>query len=226
MVVNGNYYDVSRAGLLDAALGHDPVAATETTILGRVVDNGAVIGGQSSPSMFYFAQYFLPSTDSRYLWTYITGFGDPPLGGGTAAAIGGLGPLIIGGLRYGTQNRYRPGAPPSAPASGPPGTAATPFLVERSNNTFRSAESRPEPTGKTIMASSSTRRKLLVGVQAHGAAPGSRYATLRDTLGNLDFDHAVFLDGSDSAMMMVNGTWVVQAGEDKDETNIIGVGFV
>ena len=31
VVVNGNYYDVSRLGLVDALVGHDPVAASHTT---------------------------------------------------------------------------------------------------------------------------------------------------------------------------------------------------
>jgi len=224
VVVNGNYYDVSTAGISDALWGHDPVAAAETTILGRLINRGSILGGRSSPNMFYFGQRSMPWT-GRYTSTFETDFGDPLPGSGMHAAIGGLGPLVVGGLRYGSGNRYRAGAPPSAPVTGRPGPAARPYLVQRNNNTFVSAESRATPTGKTILASCTAEHKILVAVQEDGISPGVTYTALRDTLARLGFDHAVFLDGSDSSTMMVSGGWVVRAAENKDETNVVGVGF-
>jgi hypothetical protein len=38
-------------------------------------------------------------------------------------------------------------------------------------------------------------------------------------------DDAVFLDGSDSVMLLVNGVWLTRQALRKDQTNTIGVGF-
>jgi len=223
VVVNGNYYDVSTAGKMDALAGSDPVPATATTVEGRLISNGGLLAGRSAPQMFYFAQQAMPFVGNIQS-TYTTGFGDPqPTGGLTA--IGGVGPLIIGGLHYGIGNRYKSGAPAGAPAAGAPSAAAQPFLTQRNNNTFKASENLNPATGKTILASCTAKQMLLVGVQEHGATPGIRHSQIRDRLAALGFDHAVFLDGSDSSMMMVKGTWVVRPGSNKDETNVVGVGF-
>ncbi len=49
--------------------------------------------------------------------------------------------------------------------------------------------------------------------------------SLRDKLHNVGIDNAVFLDGSDSAMLFYNNTFMIRQGPNKDETNTIGVGF-
>jgi hypothetical protein len=224
VVVNGNYYDVSTAGKMDALAGSDPVAASATTIEGRLISNGALLAGRAAPQMFYFAQQAMPFV-GKIGSTYTTGFGDPQPGSGLVSAIGGLGPLIVGGLNYGIGNTYGKGAPAGAPATGAPGAAAKPHLTQRNNNTFKASETLNAATGKTILASCTARQKLLVGVQEHGATPGIKHSQLRDRLAALGFDHAVFLDGSDSSMMMHKGTWVVRAASNKDETNVVGVGF-
>ncbi len=224
VIVNGNYFGLTRSGYLDVGWGHDPVPAADTIVQGRVVSRGSIVAGDSQPLMFWFGQQLFPGTGG-YLWTYASGAGDPPVSPAMRSALGGVGPLIIGGLNYGTGNVYRAGAPAGAPATGAPPAAAAPFLTQRNNTTFTSAESRPANTGKTILASHTGNRKLLVAVQRHGASPGMSYTAIRNTLAGLGFDHAVFLDGSDSSFMAVPGRWVSAPGGDKDEAMVVGVGF-
>jgi hypothetical protein len=220
VVVNGSYYDVSSSGLMDAALGHDPVPASETTILGLVVRNGRQIAGVPKPQHFYFANRVMPGVATP---TYEASAGNPPIDGSILAAVGGLGPMIIGALSFGIGNVYRPLS--SGPSVGDPGVSSLPNLIQRNNETFRSAESRPAATGKTIIASSSLFRKLIIAVQEHGFGTGQSYRYIASSLLTNGFEHAVFLDGSDSATLMVDGVFHITPGEDKSETNTLGIGF-
>lgn len=237
--VNGPFYDVDPPGKRDALLGHDPVDPVETTILGKVVRNGDRMIGASSPKMFYFGQFkepaIFPFGDARdrscraprsgngLRWSYLAGPGDPPEGVNTVSAIGGVGPMIVGATHFGTNNVYRPGA--TGPKTGDPGRAARANLIQRNNETFKAADRHPPETGKAILASHTGRRKLLIAVQPHGKAPGQKYKDVAGDLVNLGFDHAVFLDGSDSVTLMVDGAMIVSPGSNKDETNILGIGF-
>ncbi|MBU8543037.1 MULTISPECIES: phosphodiester glycosidase family protein [Roseomonadaceae] len=222
--INGSYYDLSFLGSLDAAFGTDPVAANKTTILGQVVSNGVLVAGSTEPERFFFAQMRVPTTNAPG-WTFFAGAGDPPKNASIIAAIGGLGPLIVEGLRYGDGNKGRPGTT-GLPLRGDPGGQLSKSLIQRNNNTFISVEKRPPTTGKTILASHSRLKKLLIAVQPDGVLPGQSYTTLAEQLLALGFDNAVFLDGSDSATLMVNGALEVQPGGNKDETNTLGIGFL
>lgn len=225
MAVNGNYYDITTAGKADAYFGHDPVGAAETLIEGQVVSGGRVVGGASRPIMFYFAQMAgnRPNTNVGPGWYFKAGRGNPPTGTGTIAAIGGLGPLIITSLPFGAGNLYRPGH--QGPATGEPGPAQSRYLVQRNNETFRSADSRPASTGKPILAYSAQSDALLVGVQQHGLGPRQSYRYIAQALAGNGFSDAIFLDGSDSAMMWFGGRFEVMPGDDKDETITVGLGF-
>jgi hypothetical protein len=238
VAVNGSFYDLSRTGKLDALAGHDPVPAGETTILGQVVQNKekaiddsrscrvtrgvTVITGSSQPKRFWFGQRKTPGIKNPD-WNYVADFGDPPQGADMMVAVGGLGPIIIGALKHGIGNVYRPGV--SGPATGAPPPSLQPGLIQRNNEHFKSAESKPPATGKTILASSLAKRRILIAVQEHGLKPGQTYVYIADSLLKNGFEHAVFLDGSDSATLMHEGKMVVVPGENKDETNILGIGF-
>jgi hypothetical protein len=225
VVVNGNMFDAGYFTRGAAAAGNadDP---SSTTPLGRLVDKGGVIGGISEPGMFYFAQIMLPAAKrgSAGPLSFVAGFGDPPTGPDLRAAVGGVGPLIIGGLSYGSGNIYKPGAPGSPPSSGAPPAADMPFLTQRNNNTFSSAEGRSPATGKTILASSFATRKLIVIVQPDGAA-GMSYASIRDNLLKLWVDQAVFLDGSDSVFMYTGGRFIAAPGTYKNDLDTVAIGF-
>jgi hypothetical protein len=237
VVINGSFYDVSFDGKVDAKWGHDPVPAYETTILGQVVQQGAVISdsrscrlirgvtvitGTSEPNLFWFGQRKTPSPKNPF-WNYVADSGNPPQGPDMMVAVGGLGPLIVGALKYGVGNVYKPGV--SGPVTGAPPPSLQPSLIQRNNETFKSAESRPAATGKTILASSVSKRRILIAVQEHGLNPGQTYVYIATSLLGNGFEHAVFLDGSDSATLMYEGKMVVTPGENKDETNILGIGF-
>lgn len=232
VIINGHYYDITTAGYRDAMWGSDPIEPSETIPLGRLVNRYRQIGGSAQRQMFHLAQlnrFVGPVRAGRNppLGTleYETGFGAAPTDARTVhAAIGGLGPIIIGGLAYGTRNRYRSGVPSGAPTSGPPGAAAQPFLTQRSNNTYRSLAGSGNSKGKAMLAVHSTQDRLLVMIQEDGTS-GIALNTVRDRLVALGFDHAVFLDGSDSACLWHNGRWVVRPGSNKNETNTIGLAF-
>lgn len=228
VIVNGNFYDLTSSGMMDAMVGHDPVAANETTPLGQIIERGSLAGGASAAQMFYWAQVTLsgppaPGQTQASMRAYESGFGDPPQAPTVREALGGLGPMIIRGLRYGDGNRYRPGAP-ATPATGQPPAASLPYLIQRNNNTFVSAAQRPRATGKTILGYAPDRDTILVVVQQDGSS-GQTLETIRDRLFELSFTDAVFLDGSDSSCLWFDGSWRIMPGEDKDETNTIGVAF-
>ena len=47
----------------------------------------------------------------------------------------------------------------------------------------------------------------------------------RDKLIRAGFDNAIFLDGSNSSMLMVEGIFYSSQAASKDKTNIVGIGF-
>lgn len=229
VIINANFYDVSNSGLSDAFFGHDPVPASATTPLGQLVEGGRVVAGSSKPQMFYWAQVRTmglpaPGQSAADLRAYESGFGNPPIHPGVREAIGGLGPMIIAGLKYGDGNRYRAGAPSGAPTTGAPPANAASYLIQRNNNTFKAAASLPQSTGKTVLGYAPSEGCLLVIVQQHGSR-GQRLETIRDRLFELGFTDSVFLDGSDSSCLWFDGSWRIMPGENKDETNTIGIAF-
>lgn len=231
VIVNGNMYDVTRAGIADALIGSDPVAASETTPLGQVVHHGTVLGGTAQANLFHFAQNSValvgPPAPGEARYTalmYQAGFGPAPSHANVKSAIGGAGPLIVDGLKFGDGNRYRAGATGSRPATGRPPVAARPFLTQRNNNTYIAFANRGAPVGKTIVASSYNRGRLLVLVQEDGTS-GHLLDHIRDRLFDLEFDNAVFLDGSDSSCLWHGGSWQVAPGSNKNETNTVGIAF-
>ena len=114
VIVNGNYYDLTFMGKLDAQLGR-AAPADATVIQGEVVSDGKMIAGDSRPQRFYLAEVVnkLQRKPKEPRYRFAVGQGNPPTGSGTLAAIGNLGPMIQKGLTYGAGNQYRP------PATGP-----------------------------------------------------------------------------------------------------------
>lgn len=208
--INGPQYSVSIRGLLDAAYRSDPVAANRTTADGLIIREGSDTIGQSASMMFYIAQT---------LGQYEFGPGDPPAN--ATQAVGGVGPMIINGLRYGVGNVCQSMA---CPDSGPVPSEMQGDLIQRNNLTYADQQSRPNTTGKAIIAANTNEAKLLVIVQRDGAT-GISFDDLNNTLVSIGCDNAVFLDGSDSAMLHANGVFHVRPGSDKNETNTIGIAF-
>lgn len=227
--INGNMFDVSASGKIDIRVGHDPVTASATSPIGQVVTGGRVISGSSEPHRFYLAFNLswagpLPPLHGHPSFRF--DMGNPPLGsGGADTALGGLGPIIIGGLRYGVGNLYRAGVPSGAPNTGPVSSTFRPFLVQRNNNTYAALQSRGAAVGKVVVAINRTEDMLLVLVQEDGGSSGMTLNTLRRKLMAIGCDDAVFGDGSDSVMLVVGGRAMIAQGSDKEEATAIGLGF-
>jgi hypothetical protein len=215
VVINGNYYDVDYTSKFWAILGTSS-AADNTTPEGLLIESQVVIGGVSRPKHFFAAQKMGPT------WAF--GSGDPP-GIGTLSAIGGAGPLIINGLKFGDGNLYKMGAPADAPKTGEPPEAEAPLLVQRNNENFKNFQSQGSRRGKTVIAYSSSADKVLVVHQPEGAPSGIDLGDLRDKLAAVGVDNAIFLDGGDSAMLWVNRVWHTSPASRKNHTNIVGVSF-
>jgi hypothetical protein len=230
VAVNGNMFDVSRTGLIDVAIGHDPVPAGDTSPIGHVVVGGTRVAGSTQPDRFHIAfniAWAAPLPPVRNAPSYRFGQGDPPTGsGGAQVALGGLGPIIIGGIRFGAGNLYRSGVPAGAPVSGPVSSVHQPFLIQRNNNHYISFQGRGASVGKVAVAINRTQDMLLVLVQSQGGSSGMTLDSLRDKLIAVGCSDAVFGDGSDSAMLVAGGRTQIAQGEDKEEATTIGLGFV
>jgi hypothetical protein len=73
-----------------------------------------------------------------------------------------------------------------------------------------------------VAALSRTEEVLLVLVQPDGVTPGMDLDVLRDKLGAIGIDDAVFLDGSDLVLLVVKGAFHVTQGNDNEEATTIG----
>lgn len=214
VIINGQFYGVSKSGIADAMWGNDPIDPAHTTPEGMVINNGKIIGGRSAPLMFYIANYW--KTTPRY--TFDSGAAPTK----SSSAIGGCGPIIINGIPYGEVNQFSNGI--AGKITGKPIPKNKPYLTQRSNSTFSAYLKKPPYTGKTIIAHSSLYNVLFTLVLPHGAS-GISLPQVRDKLKTSNVNNAIFLDGSDSSLLVVDSEFITKAGENKDETNVVGVGF-
>jgi hypothetical protein len=222
VAINGNQWDATLDGISDAMWGTDPVEASQTTPIGHLVTRGAIAAGSAEPNRFYVSYNGPAPIPMRFTTTYSAGQGNPPL---EVSGMGGLGPLILNGLQYGTGNRYGPGVPAGAPAVGDPGPEHRPFLIQRNNYTYVDMAARGPEVGKVALAIHRESDMVLVLVQPDMAPTGMTLDQLRDKLAGVGTDDAVFLDGSDSAMLVVNGIFHVSQAETKNELTTSGLGF-
>ncbi|GAA5165036.1 hypothetical protein [Viridibacterium curvum] len=223
VVINANFYDLSGFGALSALSGHPRLDPDNTTVQGIVVHNKTVIAGTKRPQDFFIAYYKEKAVSGDLTQAFVSGKGDPPTD--SSVGLSGLGPLIINGLAYGSRNQYLAGTAANAPPIGEPGEFAS-SLRQRSSAKFTAFAKRDADEefqlGKTCLGVSANR--LFIYVQAHGT-PGKSIGDVRDKFIAQGCKHAVFFDGSDSAMLFQNGQFKVSQGEDKDETCVIGLGF-
>ena len=91
--------------------------------------------------------------------------------------------------------------------------------------TFSGARKRPPQTGKTIVAYCRQRRMLLVAVQPDGDSPGQTHTNFAQTLARRGFDSAVFLDGSTSDALVVDGKVEAAPAQVKNDSIDVGIGF-
>lgn len=218
--INAQVYDISPAGMMDYAIGDDAVAPSNITHEGVAVLSKKVIAGRAAPLNFYIANSQSNPSSSK---PYSFGFGAAPTN--VSAAIGGAGPIIINGLPYGTINRYKTGSPQGRKI-GQPTPENEKNLTQRSNATFTAFtkhDAAPR-TGITAIAHNSKKKKLIVMVHPDNSGD-LPLQTLRSKLQAIGCDNAIFLDGSNSSILMVEGEFYARAASSKNKTNNVGIGF-
>jgi|GEM_PF-5177419 len=184
--------------------------------IGIVRGRGQALGGTSEPDRFHV------SWSEGPLGGYSFALGDPPAAG--ESAVGGLGPLIMDGMKYGPTNVYRLGVPAGAALTGPPDPKHKPFLEVRSSAAYAAFAERGPSVGKVIIGFGKGALPLRIVVQPDGVS-GLTIDSIRDQLHDDGVTHAAFLDGSDSALLYANDRFYVQQGAAKNWTNCVGIGF-
>ena len=218
VIINGLMYTVTSS-FITYRLGSDPIDPSDVSPDGQLVESSTVVAGRSASSMFYIAQGSGPG------FAYSFGSGDPASASPKpVTAMGGLGPLIIGGLKYGDGNLYKPGTP-AGPATGDPGPSFASSLVQRNNKTYKAMSDRGAAVGKVAVAHCSAKKKLLVLGHRDGAPTGITLDSLRDKLFGVGVEDAAFLDGSDSATILVKGLYLAFPGKNKNRSIPAGLGF-
>lgn len=197
-------------------------------ILNIPVNNGFKIKRTSmktkrfDPSLLREGDEFTVPTPAE---AYSFAQGDPPIGG-RITAMGGLAPMIIGGLKYGTGNKYAAGAPAGAPQTGEPAARYRRFLIQRNDARYAGQAAQMGATGgKAAVALCRSARTLLFLVVPNGSRRGLSTDALRDKLAGVGVEDALMLDGSDSVMLMVQNAWKVRQGDNKDEGTTVGLAF-
>lgn len=217
VLINAQFYDLNARGYFDYGIGDDPVDPAGILPEGVAVLGNKIVAGRSSPLCFFIANVITASTKYQF------GFGAAPTH--ADGAIGGAGPIIVNGLPYGKTNLYATGKPQGRPI-GEPSKVNAKNLIQRSNATYGSFmehDSAPR-TGMTVIAHHSQKKKLGVFVKPDNSS-GLTLGSLKSKLIKADFDNAIFLDGSNSSMLMVEGVFYSKAAASKNKTNVVGIGF-
>ncbi len=229
VVINGNMFKFS-SGLTEFS----PFSASDTTPIGQVVISGVVVDGSSEPDRFFIAEgtQMFPASPGHTLPPFFLkfGLGDPPL---LRAALGGMGPIIVNGLKYGNGNLYGPGVPPGAPSTGNPGTTYEKFLIQRNSNHFVSMIGLGASKGKVGVAIDSKEEIILIFAQDDDASTGITIEDLRDKLAAVGTKTAVFGDGGSSVMLYEEAmstpvrlaAYVIKQSGRKNKRCTIGLGF-
>jgi len=189
---------------------------------GLVVNKNTVYSGsKTSPLTFFF------SIDASGTWQF--GQGDPSAS--SSIAFGGGIPVIINGLPYATENKYKPGAPANLPSTGDPGAGNEKWLEYRSNKGFEGMYrqsklrmSNPKG-GLTIMGVDKETNRLFIIVKPNDATSSWRITDVRDFLIKEGVENAIAWDGSSSSTLVVDTKVLAKPADYKDATIPFGVGF-
>jgi hypothetical protein len=217
VAINASFTDLSLWDSVKISFSDDPLDPSESKPVGEVIEGGKQIAGSSSSGKFYFSQ------NTCGLDRFSSGQGDPP--SSSCAAVGGLAPIVVDGLRYGTTNMYSTGVPPGAPATGDVDPKYQKYLVQKSNAMFTALQGRGATVGKVAVGYSSAKRKLKLVVEADGDAKGIDAEKVRAMFTIDSMDNAVFMDCSNSATLWFDGKFEVKPSRHKDEYLDVAVGF-
>ncbi|MDR1424829.1 MAG: hypothetical protein LBI92_09565 [Azoarcus sp.] len=213
--INGVWYDYDY---LDAMDGN--TSAAKTVNEGVVLLANGSRYGRTSSNGYYAAQR------ANISWEF--GFGDLPTIGFRTGA-GGLCPLVINGLRYGKENKYRNGVPSGAPKIGEPDHKFKSFLMQRSSAKFAALLKESARVGKSGFGVTINGTGYII-VQPHGASPGVKMDAFREKFIDLGCSSAMACDGSDSVFMyrkQQNGVYGFDAkpGYLKNASMSVALGF-
>ena len=217
VVINGSFTDLGFWDNVSAAIFSDPLDPSASKPVGEVIEGGKQIAGSSSSGKFYFSQ------NTCGLDRFSSGQGDPP--SSSCAAVGGLAPIVVDGLPYGTTNMYSTGVPPGAPATGDVDPKYQKYLVQKSNAMFTALEGRGTTVGKVAVGYSSAKHKLKLVIEADGDAKGIDAEKVRTMFTIDSMDNAVFMDCSNSATLWFDGSFEVRPSQHKNEYLDVAVGF-
>lgn len=217
VVVNASFTDLSLWNAVSVAIFDDPLDPSESKPVGIVVEEGKQIAGSPSTGKFYFSQNVCGMD------RFSSGQGDPPLS--SCAAVGGLAPIVVDGLPYGTINTYSSGVPPGAPLKGDVDPKYKKYLLQKSNAMFTQLLGRGASVGKVAVGYSSSKQKLLLVVQADDDAAGIDVEKVRTMFTIEAMDNAVFMDCSNSVTLWYDGKFEVKPSKHKDEYLDVAVGF-
>jgi hypothetical protein len=215
-MVNGSFIDLSFGAKVAVHSSGSALDPSESAPVGEVIQEGKLIAGSTSPGKFNFSQ------DACGAQRFSAHLGNPAAS--ACAAIGGIAPIIIDGMPYGTQNQYRAGVPANAPATGDVVAPWLPFLVQKSNLMYTDLLKRGTDVGKTAVGYSKAKSRLVVLVQANDTS-GDDANGVRTRLIGQGVENAVFLDCSDSATLYYDGKFLVRPGTAKNEYLTVAVGF-
>lgn len=216
VILNGSFIDLTFGSKVAVLTSGGALSADESTPIGQVIQEGKLLAGTSSTGKFNFAQ------ETCGVEGFSARVGNPSTS--ACSAIGGIAPIIIGGMPYGAHNAYRAGVPAGAPLSGDVAEKFTPYLVQKSNAMFLSLLSRGRVVGKSAIGYSSVHKKLTIVVQQDGRT-GLDADGVRRIFVNNAVNNAVFVDCSDSATLFYDGKFLVRPGSNKNEFLTVAVGF-
>ena len=174
--------------------------------------NGKNVEGRSSPSTYYFSI----GNDGAVT----TGMGDAPTN--SKISFGGGTPVYLNGLKYGTDNIWKPGTPTDV-AQNTRGTVSPEnmqYLSQKSNGVYKGQNG--SDVGKTILAYNSKQDLWLIASQEDGKE-GMTLDYLRDKLVREGWNQIISFDGSSSATLVKDKNVLTKPANYKNNTAPAGV---
>ena len=235
IVISGIVLDeLPWAGEAIAAGG--PLDPSRAVYGGQVVVNGSV-SGRSSTEGYSFSfdasaqaereqrmqlealGMPLSPADSRSVWQF--GMGDPIA---TATlGVGGLAPIVIGGVPAGPTNEYAENAPSGGPSKGSVPPSFAPYLTQKSSAAY-DALTIDDPQGLAILGLDKDSGAAFVFVQDENSAT-FKLNDVRDFLMAQGVDDAVALDSGGASMLVIDGNVLVSPDIWRERTMPMAVHF-
>lgn len=212
--INASWYSLTTAGSIDAVSGNDPIPSKETINEGLVLLGTGKVYGSSYPALFHIAQKL------NYQW--VMEKGDISTKHGYYTGVGGLCPLLRNGLKYGSGNLYSKTFK-NAKAVGEPLPEHLPYLIQRNDNRYASMATKGVRSGKAGIGFNPLGHVVIIAQQ--DGTNGVSLDEFRDMFVRKGCNNACLVDGNDSVFLWYSGGFKFKSAENKDETQITGIGI-